>query len=420
MPNIEFIHPLQQPVGTFRLLDWLKESFQSDDYHQFRCLTAFAKVTPFYKLHSSIQVWNAKGNHSEAVIGIDHMGTSYQALQYALMNFHAVRILHTELSTFHPKLYLFYGENKAAAYYGSGNLTSGGLETNFEGGIIVYFDLPGDQALFDSLVNGCNALWEPNVPCAVPLTAEFLEKLKTNGLLLDETVQTRLPRVESTAAAASREFLFRPFPVKPASAIPKEIMTSAAVHAGLVLRPTVSKQTGVAPTGAVGPVVLPLVVDGLVIQISPHHNGEIFLSKLAVDQNRSFFGYPFTGRTVPKKAGNPTYPQRVPDPVVNIRVYDAAGVLVNTEKNYNLNTVFYEKKSEIRITVTSSILSGLRWTTGSTDYPILVMRRSDVIGCDYEMDFYAKGSTVYQNYLNICNQVLPSGGKAVARRMGWI
>ena len=112
MPNIEFIHPLQQPVGTFRLLDWLKESFQSDDYHQFRCLTAFAKVMPFYKLHSSIQVWNAKGNHSEAVIGIDHMGTSYQALQYALMNFHAVRILHTELATFHPKLYLFYGEKK--------------------------------------------------------------------------------------------------------------------------------------------------------------------------------------------------------------------------------------------------------------------------------------------------------------------
>lgn len=159
----------------------------------------------------------------------------------------------------------------------------------------------------------------------------------------------------------------------------------------------------------------------LFIQISPHHNGEIFLSKLAVDQNPFLLRLSLYRKNGTKKAWQPfTYPQRVPDPVVNIRVYDAAGVLVNTEKNYNLNTVFYEKKSEIRITVTSSILSGLRWTTGSTDYPILVMRRSDVIGCDYEMDFYAKGSTVYQNYLNICNQVLPSGGKAVARRMGWI
>lgn len=40
------------------------------------------------------------------------MGTSYQALQYALMNFHAVRILHTELATFHPKLICFTGKTK--------------------------------------------------------------------------------------------------------------------------------------------------------------------------------------------------------------------------------------------------------------------------------------------------------------------
>src|SRR5205085_2252108 len=86
--------------------------------------------------------------------------------------------------------------------------------------------------------------------------------------------------------------------------------------------------------------------EALVIQIVPHHNGEVFLSKIAVNQNPGFFGFPFRGITTPKIARNPSYPQRVPDPVVNITVYDAAGNVTLTRTAFELNTVYYSTKSE--------------------------------------------------------------------------
>ena len=89
--------------------------------------------------------------------------------------------------------------------------------------------------------------------------------------------------------------------------------------------------------------------------------------------------------TVPKKPSNPSYPQCVPDPIVNIRVFDSTGALVNTVLNYSLNTIYYTKKSEIRITITPSILNGLNLAP-TANYPILVMRTSAISGCDYDLD----------------------------------
>ena len=151
MPLYQYIKPADQPSGKFRLIDWLDKNFQNPNYIHFYCLAAFAKINPFYKLHTSIQSWNSRGNTSAAVFGIDHKGTSLQALQYALANFDEVQILHVNYSTFHPKLYIFLGATKASIYYGSSNFTSGGLETNFEGGMIVDFDIPREQLQFDEL-----------------------------------------------------------------------------------------------------------------------------------------------------------------------------------------------------------------------------------------------------------------------------
>lgn len=431
--DIRFVHPINQPLGDFRLLDWLATNFESDEYNNFKCLAAFAKIKPFYKLHESIQLWNQASKHSEAILGIDHKGTSLQALQYARANFTTVRILHVDYSTFHPKLYIFEGPSKATAYYGSSNFTSGGLETNFEGGTIFTFSLPEDRHLFNDLCTSYTSLLAPSSECTKLLTSEFLEDLKEQDLLLDEVAAVHSRRSSNHKASRTKSSdnspivtLFPHFSIKPAKAIPRALMTSAAASAGIIANPRTEAVAAVTEIGnaentrATEPVVVPVLVDGFVIQVSPHHNGEIFLSKLGVDQNRAFFGYPFTGRTIPKKAGNPTYPQRDPDPVVNIRVYDASGSLVNVVPNYNLNTVYYETKSEIRITITPTILAGLGLVAGSTDYPILVMSNSVEPGCDYEMNFYAKGSKQYNDYLAICNQTLPSGGKPVARKMGWI
>jgi len=44
-------------------------------------------------------------------------------------------------STFHPKIYLFRNDRAAELLVGSGNLTEGGLFTNYEGSLRVSLDL---------------------------------------------------------------------------------------------------------------------------------------------------------------------------------------------------------------------------------------------------------------------------------------
>lgn len=414
MWQARFIRPVEQPAGSFRLLDWLDQNFTSDSFHTFYCLSAFVKVKPFYKLHESIQRWKSAGKRLEAIVGIDHKGTSWQALRYLLENFDAARVLHVNYSTFHPKLYLFCGDHEAAAYYGSSNLTSGGLETNFEGGVLVRFQLPEEQDEFADLLACYTSLLSPGVPCMRLLTEDFLQDLYDSQLLLDEH-DLRRSAARSGAVGAAPP-LFAPFSVKP----PKALRTGAATGVPAFARPaSPGAGAGGATAGDGANAVPSLAVTGFVIQVNPHANGEIHLSKLALKQNGKFFGYPFSGVTAPKRSKNSAYPQRIPDPVVTIRVFDRRGVLVDTISNYNLNMVYYKKNEEIRVTITPALLNGLGFVPGSGEYPILVMRASQTDGCDYDMDFYAKGSADYEDYLAVCSQTLPSGGKPVARRMGW-
>lgn len=428
MAHIEIVRPISQTTGEFRLLDWLNKSFSSSAYNSFRCLVAFAKVKPLYKMHEAIQKWNAMGNYTEAIIGIDHKGTSAQALQYALSNFQHTYILHADHATFHPKMYIFSGDTEAAVYYGSSNLTPGGLETNFEGGVILTLHLPEDTDLFNQAKAAFESLLPSSLSCCVELTGEVLHQLIDGGLLLDENIQRTVRKTGDAKTAGAKPngvSIFAPYKVKPPKAISKTALAAAAASADIAITPAAhmtGSGTSGTPAGAntvVCAATPAAIVDGVVMQVTPHHNGEILLSKKAVEQNPGFFGFPFTGKTAPKKAANPTYPQRDPDPVVNIFVYDDKGTCVRTKTQYNLNTVYYENRAEIRITITPAILEGLNYG-GGTDYPILVMRKSEEDCCDYDLHFYAKGSADYDNYLDICDQTLPSGGKSVGRKMGWI
>ena len=152
------------------------------------------------------------------------------------------------------------------------------------------------------------------------------------------------------------------------------------------------------------------------MQITPHRNGEVFLSKAAMDQDPAFFGWPFTGRTVPKMSTNPSYPQREPDPVVDLKVRDDTGSLILRYPALNLNTVFYARKSEIRVTVPPDVV---RAVPSRPPYPIMVMRQASE-PLDYDIEIHLPGSPEYDAYLQLCNQQMPSGGSRVARRFGWV
>lgn len=406
MVEIQILNPNDQPTGKRRLINELRASLTSNEYDTLLIAVAFVKSGPLLRLQREIESWLAKGKKIESIFGVNHRNTSKQALEFALQKFTRARVLfHSDDFTYHPKMYLFIGERSCRFYIGSHNLTVGGTETNWESGIRVSIQLPEDR---ETLVEAMQA-WNSMQELSEELDTSVIQRYESLGQLSDELARQRRgvhakPRqgdYESTLSALFR----RKFTIKPPSPLPKELFLLKSVKLK-----SKEQEPSMRPRS-----IRTVSAEALVIQIVPHHNGEVFLSKIAVDQNPDFFGFPFTGRTVPKKKSNPSYPQREPDPIVDLKVYGTTETPVVRLARYALNTVFYEAKSEIRITVPPQVVQS------TPPYSILLIQHAaEDSDCDYEMEIYTSASPKFAEYLAVCNQTLPSGGKATPRRMGWL
>lgn len=401
--KVEILNPVDAPSGKNRLFALLRSLLSDPTFCEFRMIVAFAKVGPLLRLEDALKRWRAKKNVAEAIFGIDLMGTSKQALQQSLSMFGKVYITNSNVPncTFHPKMYLFKGETAAVAIVGSHNMTVGGLETNFEAGVVLRFQLPSEAASWEQAAACWNDLLPPAFRNTIHLTPALLATLEARGeLLLEGITPSRIMVATRTSTTGPAS----PFPPAPPSA-PTPIRRS---------RPTGG--TNILPAPRVAAIAPPATtVQGLVIQIIPHRNGEVFLSKLALNEHPEFFGYPFTGSTTPKKTANRPYPQRQPDPAVQLTIYDVAGAVQGRFDIPSLNMVYYTTKADIRITLNPTLASRI------PPYSVLVMREAPPhSGLDYTLEVFLPGSPAYSSYLASCTISLPSGGKARARRMGWI
>ena len=404
MGTISLIAPLDQPTGRSRLLRHLIDGLQERQFSQFKFIVAFAKAGPLLRMQSVIEASLSRGMRIEAIFGVDQQGTSAQALRFALDRFNNVYIIREPNLTFHPKMYEFEGSAAARLYVGSNNLTVGGTETNFETAMRLDFVLPEDAANLQLFTDCWNEMMPTVCPATKRLTEALLSELILDGTVPDETVMRRT----AVASATGRSIPRAPrsgLRVKPASPLParRAIRTPA---------PTITaSHTRSATAAAVQTVSDPYAAHGFAIQIKPHHNGEIFLSVTAVFQNPQFFGWPFTGLTVPKRGTNTAYPQLTPDPHVKVIVYGSSLTPILELSDYALNTVYYERKSEIRIT--ASPLVGI-----VPDYSVMIIRESEASTLDYEITIHTPASPDYSAWVAACNQSMPSGGRT-PRKFGW-
>jgi hypothetical protein len=406
MAKIQILNPSDQPTGKWRLINELRACLVSDDYHTLLMAVAFAKTGPLLRLKAEIEQWLAKGKKIVSIFGVNHRNTSRQALEFALEKFTKACVLfHSDDFTYHPKMYLFIGRQKCKFFIGSHNLTVGGTETNWESGTEARLNLPEDKEMFAEAMTA----WDSLLAFSVRLTPRLIHEYQIFGKLSDETEprrrQAEIRPADEGATLASAGPPRLKLKVKPPSPLPKGLFTAkqAKQPAATPKAPPQKRKQSTVTTEA------------LVIQIVPHHNGEVFLSKIAVDQNPDFFGFPFTGKTVPKKPRNPSYPQREPDPIVDLKDYGKTLTPIIRFRHYALNTVFYEAKSEIRITVPPDVVKN------TPEYSILVMSQgAEGSECDYEMEIFPPNNLQFSDYLAVCNQTLPSGGKQNPRKMGWL
>jgi HKD family nuclease len=406
MARVQILNPNDQPTGKWRLINELRACLVSGDYHTLLMAVAFAKTGPLLRLKTEIEQWQAKGKKICSIFGVNHRNTSRQALEFALGNFTKAHVLfHSDDYTYHPKMYLFVGQQKCKFFIGSHNLTVGGTETNWESGTEVSLKLPEDQEMLAEAMVAWNSL----LAISSELNAPLIHEYKMFGKLSDETEPRRrqavtLPAGEGGAPATPGPPRLK-MKIKPPSPLPKGLFVGKS-----------AKKHAVARKGAVQKgTPNPISTEALVIQIVPHHNGEFLMSKRAVDQNPGFFGWPFTGQTTPKKANNPSYPQRDPDPIVDLKIYGNDEVPVVHLPRFALNTVFYKTKSEIRMTVPPEVVRN------TPALSILVMRQApDDSDFDYEMEVFPPTNPQFKDYLAVCNMTMPSGGRTNPRRMGWL
>ena len=390
--RVSLIKPLDQPSGQLRLLSWLAQGLQNPNVERLTLIMAYAKSGPLRRLEPDFRLWRNRGGYTSAIFGVDQRGTSREALELALALFDRVFVLGIPNSTFHPKMVWFRGDTEARGFVGSNNFTVGGTETNCEAGVHMYMELPADN---DHLAE-FNEAWDQLEPLGLALDLELLERLVAEGYVVGERLMRRSDGGGDGNGWRGGLLVVHGFTPRPPSPLPQPI------------RPAVGRRgQGAIPEQA----VVQRHDHGFALQIRPHHNGEIFLSMLAVRQNPEFFGWPFTGESIPRVPGAAPYPHRDPSPVVYIRVVGATGEIVFQDEAFQLTTVYYSTNSEVRITCTGI-------SDNAPELSIMVVERSEEEEIDYEISVYHPDCPQYPGWLAVCNQTMPGGG-SLPRRFGW-
>ncbi|MCG2612798.1 phospholipase D family protein [Terrimonas sp. NA20] len=188
--KIRFLGQGYNTQQTDSMAQILINALKDPAYYKFACLVAFASRSGVSGLAPHIH--KSKGHIKEykLVVGIDQKATSLEALEELLaLEVDTYIYYTTQRIIFHPKIYLFEGDERNLVIIGSNNLTQTGLIHNIEASTIIEFDKGDTQGIefvqtmkqyFSSLFDGSDANLKR-------LTQELLDKLKRSFKIPSES-----------------------------------------------------------------------------------------------------------------------------------------------------------------------------------------------------------------------------------------
>ena len=150
---------------------------------------AYAKSSGVDLLTAPLQAFRRAGGRLQALVGIDQHNTTAEAL-YKLMNLcHHLYVVHDRAfaQTYHPKVYIVSTAEQAWVAVGSGNLTRGGLCTNYEAchtqvlNLADFSDRQSYQLLTDTL-----KLYQESDLVKEITSADDIRALFADGLIITE------------------------------------------------------------------------------------------------------------------------------------------------------------------------------------------------------------------------------------------
>ncbi|MFP5309594.1 MAG: hypothetical protein ACLGIR_08450 [Actinomycetes bacterium] len=181
--EIEFIG--QPYADEPNLFDYTSDVLGRDDFDTFTAVVAWAKRSGLARIRPHLEAFHGT---KRIILGVDEGGATRQGLLLAEELFDEMWIFHEPRGgTFHPKIYLASGAEKASLFIGSNNLTAGGLYSNHEAAVRLDFDLTRteDVALVDRVEGYIARLIADHDVCK-PFTPALLRQLEASRVRLSD------------------------------------------------------------------------------------------------------------------------------------------------------------------------------------------------------------------------------------------
>jgi HKD family nuclease len=297
-----------QPEDKFRLGDFLIQSLSNADWTEFRGAVAFAKRSGTKHVRQALQEFSKRGSVNLSV-GISSGGTSAEGLEdlmAAVLPTGKLWIFHNPSgSTFHPKVFLFKNANAVDLIVGSGNLTEGGLFTNYEAGVRLALDRsnPGDQEVLKGIESALDRWSKFETGRCLPLDTTLLGKLIDSGLVPIEALAKETE--EGSSEAKSRRkgpdgTLFRATGVQAAPKAAAVGAKQARAKGGAKSKSSAAHASGGSKSGGTVPAGQSFLMTlqrtdvgfGQTSAGAAQRSPEIFIPMRAVDLNPQFWDWP--------------------------------------------------------------------------------------------------------------------------------
>lgn len=233
--NISIVSQPETQLGNE--IDALLE--QDVFYPRIVFVSAFVALGTILRLRERLLERMNDGSNLRFSVGIDFGGTSREVLEELLRWECESFVCHhpSPRATFHPKVYLFEGQESATLFVGSNNLTDGGFYSNFEAATRYDFELPADAGEYERIVGPLAPFLEPQGATAQQLSVELIATLLARGELPSEAEERqrrraqraiRRVRSENVPESPFRTDLMAPSPPLLPVALRREMRQNAA------------------------------------------------------------------------------------------------------------------------------------------------------------------------------------------------
>lgn len=418
---------LTQPFGEVRLGEFLLSHLADRQWTVFRAAIAFVKRSGTQFIRQPLRDFSGRAQ-ARISVGIDLYGTSSEGLNDLLEATPGGQVFiyrNNGPYTFHPKVYMFKSAQHADILVGSGNLTGGGLFTNYEASLAASLDLAvPEDAAFLQIVETTLDMWsQPLQGVCYALTPELVLQLVAIGLVRSEAElaamqQARIPAPQPTVPATVDAGEMPPIAAPPlfiTVAVPRPptlareaqtIETEIAAEAAEPPSAAVLPPPGIVPlpAGCASCFVMTLqntdVGVGQTTQGTSRRSPEVFIPLMALDQSPAFWTFP--DQFIADVRWNNTHPRNRRN---GLGKMDRMNVPMRIGVIQSVRMFFNPRKGDFRLGN-----EALR-SSGSVGDILLVRRVDPVNGFEYDIQVAPQGSPLFGQLAPFCNTQVPNSQK---------